>query len=77
MLGVSLPYEHVTVSVFLELLGLENQTAMRRHFEAVAIDQQEGRLAGRDDIGTKIIGGPLMTVEDFINANRSRFVREA
>lgn len=77
VLGVSLPYEHVTVSVFLELLGLENQTAMRRHFEAVTIDQQDGRLAGLDDIGTKIIGGPLMTVEDFINANRSRFVREA
>ncbi|WP_395679289.1 NmrA family NAD(P)-binding protein [Inquilinus sp.] len=76
VLGVNLPYEHVTVSVFLELLGLENQTAMRRHFEAVAIDQQEGRLAGVDDIGTKIIGGPLMTVEDFIKANRSRFARE-
>ena len=77
VLGVDLPYEHVTVSVFLERLGLENQTALRRHFEAVAIDQQEGRLAGLDDIGVKIIGGPLMTVEDFINANRTHFVLEA
>jgi NAD(P)H dehydrogenase (quinone) len=34
-------------------------------------------MAGRDDIGTKIIGGPLMTVEEFLNANRSRFAREA
>jgi NAD(P)H dehydrogenase (quinone) len=77
VLGVNLPYEQVTVPVYLELLGLENRNALRHHFEAVTIDQQEGRLAGLDDIGTRIIGGPLMTVEDFITANRSRFVRGA
>ena len=41
------------------------------------IDQQEGRIAGLDDIGVRIIGAPLITVEQFINANRARFVRAA
>jgi NAD(P)H dehydrogenase (quinone) len=62
-------YEHVTVSTFLETFGLEKATAMRKHFEAVTIDQQERLLAGTDSIG-----GPLATVEQFIAANRSKFV---
>lgn len=77
VLGIDLPFQQLTVSEFLELAGLEDHTALRRHFEAVELDQQEGLIAGLDDIGTKIIGGPLMTVEDFVNANRARFVRAA
>jgi uncharacterized protein YbjT (DUF2867 family) len=77
VLGKRLPYEHVTVSTFLELLGLQDQQAMRRHFEAVTIDQQEGLLAGTDNIGTAIIGRPLTTVEEFIRANWSKFVLES
>ncbi|MEJ0094001.1 MAG: NmrA family NAD(P)-binding protein [Methylocella sp.] len=73
VLGKDLPYEHATVSTFLELLGLQDASAMRKHFEAVTIDQQEGLLAGIDSIGAKIIGQPLMTIEDFINANRAAF----
>jgi uncharacterized protein YbjT (DUF2867 family) len=77
VLGINLPFEQLTVSEFLQLAGLESHTVLRRHFEAVAIDQQEGRIAGLDDIGTKIIGGPLTTIEAFVNANRARFVLEA
>jgi uncharacterized protein YbjT (DUF2867 family) len=73
VLGRNLPFEHLTVSNFLELFGLQNETGMRRHFEAVTIDQQEGLLAGTDDIGTRIMGQPLMTVEQFINEHRSMF----
>jgi NAD(P)H dehydrogenase (quinone) len=73
VLGKNLPYEQVTVSVFLEALGLQNATAIRKHFEAVTIDQQEGLLAGTDTTGLEIIGGALMTVEDFVNANRTKF----
>jgi uncharacterized protein YbjT (DUF2867 family) len=76
VLGKQLPYEHVTVSTFLELFGLQNADAMRRHFEAVTIDQQEGLLAGTDSTGTEIVGQPLTTVEQFIKANLSRFVIE-
>jgi uncharacterized protein YbjT (DUF2867 family) len=73
VLGKKLPYEHVTVSVFLEAFGLQDQTAMRKHFEAVTIDQQEGLLAGTDTTGREIIGEPLTTVEQFINQHRSMF----
>lgn len=73
VLGKKLPYEHVTVSVFLEAFGLQHETAMRKHFEAVTIDQQEGLLAGTDSIGRTIIGRPLTTVEQFIEQHRSAF----
>jgi NAD(P)H dehydrogenase (quinone) len=74
VLGTHMQYEHVTVSTFLETFGLQDATAMRKHFEAVTIDQQEGLLAGTDNVGAEIIGGPLITVEQFIAANRSKFV---
>ena len=77
VLGVDLPFQQVTASEFMDILGIPDHTTLRRHFESVAIDQNEGRIAGLDDIGTKIIGGPLTTVEQFINANRARFVRAA
>jgi NAD(P)H dehydrogenase (quinone) len=77
VLGVDLPFQQVTASEFMDIIGLSDHTTLRRHFESVEIDQQEGRIAGLDDIGTKIIGGPLTTVEDFISANRPRFLRSA
>ncbi|UDL93092.1 NmrA family NAD(P)-binding protein [Lichenihabitans sp. PAMC28606] len=73
VLGKTMPYEHVTVSTFLDLFGLQDAEAMRRHFEAVTIDQQEGLLEGTDSTGTAIIGRPLMTVEQFIKANITKF----
>jgi uncharacterized protein YbjT (DUF2867 family) len=73
VLKKELTFEQVTPSVFLETLGLPEATVLRKHFEAVGIDQQEGLIAGTDTIGREIIGGPLMTVEAFINANRSAF----
>jgi uncharacterized protein YbjT (DUF2867 family) len=73
VLGRELPFEQVTVSTFLELLGIPGDTVRRHHFEAVTIDQQEGRLAGTDSIGTRIMGQPLMTVEAFVNEHRAMF----
>jgi len=64
-------FEQVTVQEFLKLLGMEGDKAKQAHFEAVRIDQQEGLLAGTDSTGTEIIGHPLMTLEEFILANRS------
>jgi NAD(P)H dehydrogenase (quinone) len=73
VLGKDLPFEQVTVSTFLEMIGLANDTAKLKHFEAVTIDQQEGRLAGVSDAALSINGQPLVTVEEFINENRSLF----
>lgn len=76
VLAKDLPFEHVSVPTFLSLLGIPDDTAKLRHFEAVAIDQQEGRLAGVTDAASTIIGRNLSTVEDFINENRSLFELE-
>lgn len=73
VLGKELVFEHVTPSVFLETLGIPDAPVLRKHFEAVSIDQQEGLIAGTDTLGQEIIGGPLMTVEAFVNANRPAF----
>jgi NAD(P)H dehydrogenase (quinone) len=73
VLGKDLPYEQVTVTTFLELIGLPDDTAKLKHFEAVTIDQQEGLLAGVTDVAPPIIGQPLVTVEEFMNEHRSRF----
>ena len=73
MLGKDLPYEQVTVSTFLELIGQPDDRAKLKHFEAVTIDQQEGLLAGVDDAARTIIGQPLITVEQFVKVNRARF----
>jgi NAD(P)H dehydrogenase (quinone) len=77
VLGKNLTYEHVTVSTFLELFGLQDNTPMRKHFEAVTIDQQERLLEGTDSTGMSIIGQPLVTVEQFIEQHRSKFVLES
>jgi uncharacterized protein YbjT (DUF2867 family) len=73
VLNKDLPYEQVTVTTFLELIGLPDDTAKLKHFEAVTIDQQEGRLAGVSDTAPNIIGQPLVTVEEFINEHRPAF----
>jgi uncharacterized protein YbjT (DUF2867 family) len=73
VLNKDLPYDQVTVTTFLELIGLPDDTAKLKHFEAVTIDQQEGRLAGVTDVATRIIGQPLVTVEEFINEHRPAF----
>ena len=73
VLGRDLPFEQVTVTTFLGLTGMPDDGAKLGHFEAVTIDQQEGRLAGVSDSAPKIIGRPLATVDDFLNENRSLF----
>jgi NAD(P)H dehydrogenase (quinone) len=73
VLNKDLPYDQVTVTTFLELIGLPDDTAKLKHFEAVTIDQQEGRLAGVTDVAARIIGQPLVTVEEFINEHRPAF----
>jgi hypothetical protein len=73
VLGKNMPYEHLTVSTFLELLGIQDNTAFRRHFEAVTIAQQEGLLAGTDSTGESVIGRPSKTIEQFISEHWSCF----
>lgn len=75
VLAKDLQFEQATVTTFLDLLGIPDDTAKLRHFEAVTIDQQEGRLAGVSDAAPTIIGHRLNTVEDFINEHRSLFER--
>jgi NAD(P)H dehydrogenase (quinone) len=75
--GVNLPFEQATASEFMDIMGMTQNTTLRRHFGSVAIDQHEGLNAGLDDVGAKIIGGPLTTVEQFINTNRQRFALAA
>jgi uncharacterized protein YbjT (DUF2867 family) len=73
VLGRDLPFERTTVATFLDLLGIPDDKAKLGHFEAVTIDQQEGRLAGITDAAPTIIGRRLRTVEEFLNENRSLF----
>ncbi|MFF2993408.1 NmrA family NAD(P)-binding protein [Streptomyces sp. NPDC057950] len=73
VLGRDLPFERVTVTTFLELIGEPDDIAKLKHFEAVTIDQQEGRLAGVTDTAARITGQPMQTVEDFVNEHRSHF----
>ncbi|GBE67502.1 NAD(P)-dependent oxidoreductase [Mycobacterium sp. MFM001] len=76
VLGKDLPFEQTTVTTFLDLIGMPDDTAKLRHFEAVTIDQQEGRLAGISDVAPTIIGHRLSTVGDFVNEHRSLFELE-
>jgi uncharacterized protein YbjT (DUF2867 family) len=73
VLGTDLPYEQVTVTAFLELIGQPDDKAKLKHFEAVTIDQQEGLLAGVDPAARDIAGQPLVTVEEFIDDRRALF----
>jgi NAD(P)H dehydrogenase (quinone) len=71
VLGKPIVFEQMEMMEFIKLLGFENDKMKKHHFQSVRIDQQEGLLRGTDDIGTRIIGRPLMTIEEFINENRS------
>ncbi|WP_326570360.1 NmrA family NAD(P)-binding protein [Actinacidiphila glaucinigra] len=73
VLGKDLPFEQVTATTFLEMLGIGHDMAKLKHFEAVTLDQQEGRLAGISDRAPRINGQPLTTVEEFVNEHRSAF----
>lgn len=55
------------------MIGQPDDRAKLRHFEAVTIDQQEGLLAGVDDAARRIVGHPLVTVEEFVKDNRALF----
>ncbi|ORA08955.1 NmrA family NAD(P)-binding protein [Mycobacterium arosiense] len=76
VLAKNLPFEQATVKAFLELIGIPDDTAKLRHFEAVTIDQREGRLAGISDAAPRITGRPARTIEDFIDEHRSLFEPE-
>ena len=67
------PVEQATVTTFLDLIGIPDDTAKLRHFEAVTIDLREGRLAGVSDSAPTINGQRLSTVEEFINEHRALF----
>jgi NAD(P)H dehydrogenase (quinone) len=71
VLGKPIVFEQVEVIEFLKLIGLENDSAKKNHIAAARIDQQEGLLRGTDDIGARIIGRPLVTIEEFVHENRS------
>jgi uncharacterized protein YbjT (DUF2867 family) len=71
VLGKPVAFEQVELMAFFQMLGLENERVKKHHIAAVMLDQREGLLRGTDDIGTSIIGRPLMTIEEFINENRS------
>jgi uncharacterized protein YbjT (DUF2867 family) len=73
VLNRALPFERATVTTFLDLIGSPDDAAKLRHFEAVTIDQQEGRLAGISDTAPAITGQRLSTVEEFIAEHRSLF----
>lgn len=73
VLGRNLPYEQVTAVAFLEMLGMGQDTAKLGHFEAVTLDQREGRLAGVSDVAPRINGRPLTTVEEFVTEHRAAF----
>ena len=64
-------FEQMEMMEFIKMLGFENDKMKKHHIQSVRIDQQEGLLRGTDDTGARIIGRPLMTIEDFINENRS------
>ncbi|WP_433559536.1 NmrA family NAD(P)-binding protein [Pseudonocardia xinjiangensis] len=73
VLGTDLPFEQVTATEFLELIGQKRESAVLQHFEAAAIDLQEGRLAGVTDAAPSINGQRPTTVEAFVNGYRALF----
>jgi NAD(P)H dehydrogenase (quinone) len=73
VLGTDLPFEQVTATTYMELIGHKGGKAALQHFEATAIDLQEGLLAGVTDAAPSINGQPPMTVEAFVNGYRALF----
>ena len=55
---------------FVKTLRLDGDPSFAAHFKAVKIDQQEQLLAGIDKSAAQIVGEPLATPEQFIEAHR-------
>jgi NAD(P)H dehydrogenase (quinone) len=69
-LGKDVHFKQVSPDEFVKTIGLDGDPSFVAHFNAVKIDQQEQLLAGVDKSAAKIIGQPLMTPEQFIEAHR-------
>ena len=69
-----LSYEQVTPSQFLDLLAMKDEAKLR-HFQAMALDVQEGlcRGEGVGEVGRQLMGRDLETLESFIHNNRAKF----
>ena len=74
VVGRELRYEQVTSSQFLDLLGMKDE-AQLRHFQAMALDVQEGlcRGEGVGQVGRQLMGRDLQTLEAFIEQNKAKF----
>jgi NAD(P)H dehydrogenase (quinone) len=69
-LGKEIRFEQVSPDEFVKTLGLDGDPSFATHFKAVRIDQQEQLLAGVDNSAAAIVGQPLTTPEQFIEAHR-------
>jgi NAD(P)H dehydrogenase (quinone) len=78
ILGRPLTYEQVTPSQFLDLLGMKDEAKLR-HFQAMALDVQEGlcRGEGVGEVGRQLMGRELETLESFIEQNKAKFSRKS
>ena len=74
VLDKPLSYEQVTASQFLDLLGMTDEAKLR-HFQAMALDVQEGlcRGEGVGEVGRQLMGRELQTLETFIENNKDKF----
>ncbi|SEB19070.1 NmrA family NAD(P)-binding protein [Paraburkholderia sartisoli] len=69
-LGKEVRFEQVAPDEFVKVLGLDGDPSFAAHFTAVKVDQQEQLLAGVDSSAAEIVGQPLMTPGQFIEAHR-------
>lgn len=69
-LGKDVRFEQVSPETFVKTLGLDGDPTFAAHFKAIKVDQQEGLLAGVDNRAAEIVGQPLTTPEQFIEAHR-------
>ncbi|KVQ54737.1 NmrA family NAD(P)-binding protein [Burkholderia territorii] len=67
-------FEQVSPDEFVKAIGLDSDPSFAAHFTAARIDQQEQLLAGVDKTAEQIVGQPLTTPEQFIEAHRQRLV---
>ena len=73
-LGRTIVYDPITVEQFRDRLtrfGLLSQAI--QHLCAVAVDFQNGRFAGSNDVVQQITGAPAMTVQAFVRAHLKDF----
>lgn len=69
-LGKEVRFEQVSPDEFVKILGWDGDPSFATHFKAVKVDQQEKLLDGVDGSAEQIIGGPLLTPEQFIEQHR-------